>query len=416
MTIAEKIISAHCGKKVRPGDLVLCEVDLCFGQDGTSNLIIERLEELNANKLKIRKAFLVIDHNSPPPNADASNIHKRMRQFAERFNLRLFDVGEGVCHQVVLESGEVLPSRLILGADSHTTTHGALNTFSAGIGSTDAAICFYTGKLWLKTPPTIRIEFEGTLNEGVEGKDIALYLLKILGLNRATYKALEFGGKSLKELPQDFRFTISNMSVEAGAKAAIFEYDSITESWIKTELPDYDKYEPIFPDKNAEYLERIVINLSEIEPMVSIPHSPANVKRISELRDVKIDIGFIGTCTNGRLEDLRRVAKILKGKKIKRNVRLIIVPASKRVFERALKEGLIEIFLQAGAVVFPPGCGVCVGAHGGVPADRENVISASNRNFKGRMGNPNSFIYLSSPSTVAASCIEGKITDPRNFL
>ncbi len=416
MTIVEKIISEHCGKKVKVGDLVLCKVDLCFGQDGTSGLIIERLEELNAQRLKIKKAFLIIDHNSPSPNAKASNVHKKMRDFAKRFNLKLFDIGEGVCHQVVLESGEVLPSKLILGADSHTTTHGALNTLSAGVGSTDAAVCFYTGKLWLKTPPTIRIEFEGTLNKGVEGKDIALYLLKILGSEGANYKVLEFGGDSLKEISQDFRFTISNMSVEAGAKAAIFEYDEITKRWIETELEIRDKITPVVSDNDSEYIEKIKINLSEIEPLVSIPHFPSNVKRAKELEDVEINMGFIGTCTNGRLEDLRRAANILKGRKIREGVRLIICSASKKIFKKALEEGLIETFLEAGAVVFPPGCGVCVGAHGGVPGDKENVISTSNRNFKGRMGNPNSFIYLASPSTVAVSCIEGRIVDPKNFL
>ena len=415
-TIADKILSAHTSEEVKEGKIVLCKVDFCFAQDGTSNIVIDRVEQLKIEKLALENALLVIDHNVPSPNRAISNIHLRMRNFCRKFGIRLSKEGEGVCHQVNIESGLIKPGDLVLGADSHTCTYGALNLFSSGVGSTDIAIVLTTGKTWIKCPSTFRINFSGKLRKGVFGKDVALYIMKIFGENGATYRVLEFGGSGLESLDMDARFTISNMSVECGAKAGIFEPDSILREWLKEKGISYSNL--IFPDKEALYEKVIDINLEQISPLVALPHSPANVCEVKDIesQNIKIDIAFIGTCTNGRLSDLRVASEILKGRKVCSDVRLLIAPASRKIYLEALKEGLIDIFLEAGAIILPAGCGPCVGTHQGIPADGEHVLSTANRNFKGRMGNPQSWIYLASPATVAASSIEGKIVDPRRFL
>lgn len=416
-TISEKIFSSHAGKKVKAGDIALCDIDFCFGQDGTSYLIIENMENLGASSLKVKNSCMVIDHSVPSPSMGVSRVHNRMREFTRDFSIPLFAEGCGICHQVIPESGMIKPGHLVLGADSHTCTYGAINVFSTGVGSTDASVAMATGKNWLKCPESFRIVLKGKLGEGVSGKDVALYITGMFGQDGATYKVLEFSGEGLSGLSIDERLTISNMGVECGAKAAIFPPDGILKKWFKANAQKLNEDDFVYPDPGASYELSREVDLKDIEPLVAYPHSPANVKeaRIAQKEKIKIDIAFIGTCTNGRMGDLRTAARILEGKKVNKDTRLLVGPASRKIFLQALNEGLIEIFTEAGAVILPPGCGPCVGTHQGIPADNEVVLSTANRNFKGRMGNPDAFIYLASPATVAASSIQGKIVDPRDF-
>ncbi len=415
-TIAEKILSNHAKKDLHAGDYAVCDVDFCFGQDGTSVLIVERIEELGIKKLTNKNKFcMVIDHNAPSPSQRVSTVHKRMTDFAKDFKLEVYDVGCGICHQVIPESGSVLPGMLVLGADSHTCTYGALNVFSTGVGSTDLAITLATGKNWFRVPETIKIIIDGKLPNGVFAKDIILYIIGDLTANGSTYKAVEFYGSATKNLSVDSRLTISNMVVEMGAKAGIFEADKKTYSWLKkqgiTKVGNAQK-----ADENAAYSKIIRYDVSKLVPQIARPHTVDNVAPINKIAGKIIHEGFIGTCTNGRLEDLKIAASILKEKKVKKGIKFIVGPASKKVFLDALKLGIIDVLVKAGAVIINPGCGPCVGTHEGVLADNEVALSTANRNFKGRMGNPNAFIYLASPATVAASVIEGKITDPRKFF
>ena len=415
-TIAEKILSKHSGKNLKAGDFAICKVDFCFGQDGTSGIIIDRIKELGIKKLANKKRFcMVIDHNSPSPNQGVSAVHQKMRKFANEKNLNLIDIGCGVCHQVIPEGGFIAPGDLIIGADSHTCTYGALNAFSTGVGSTDLAITLATGKNWFKVPETIKIILEGKLPKGVFPKDVILYLTDQLGSNGCTYKAIEYYGKFVDNLSIDGRLTISNMAVEMGAKTSIFPVDKKVFAWFKKH-GSKRKLNPQKADRDAVYSDTKHYNISKLEPQIAKPHSVDNVSPVRKIAGLKIDEAFIGTCTNGRLEDLKIAAKILKGKKVNPNVKLIVAPASKKIYIEALNLGVIENLLKSGAVIVSPGCGPCVGTHNGVPSDKEVVVSTANRNFKGRMGNPNAFIYLASPATVAASAVEGKIADPRKYL
>lgn len=411
-TIAEKILSNHSGKNLRANDIAICDVDFCFGQDGTSSLIIESFKRLGISDVFDKLKFaMFLDHSSPSPNIGTSTIHKIMRDFAHEKNLKLFEIGDGVCHQLVPEYGFVSCGDLILGADSHTCTYGALNTLASGVGSTDLAITLASGKNWFKVPETIKIAISGKLPIGVYSKDIILSIIRDVGSNGATYKSLEFCGDTLKKLSIEARLTITNMSVEMGAKCGIMYPDSKVLSWIR----DHSKRKPnpVVSDEDARFADVREYEIGALSPQIAKPHTVDNVVSIEEIENVKINQGFIGTCTNGRTEDLGIAAKILKGKVIHPEVRLVIAPASRGTYLEAIKKGFIKIFVDSGAMVVSPGCGPCVGTHNGVPADGENVISTANRNFKGRMGNPNANIYLASPATVAASCIEGKIADPR---
>jgi len=410
-TLAEKILGAHAGREVRAGDIVICNVDFCFGQDGTSSLIMESFKKLGANVFDKNKFAMVIDHSSPSPSIGVSTIHKTMRDFANEKEVKLFDVGEGVCHQLIPERGYVTCGDLVLGADSHTCTYGALNVLSTGVGSTDLAITVASGKNWFKVPESIKVVVSGKLPVASYSKDIILYIIGKMGAKAATYKSVEFTGSGIKDLTVDARFTISNMAVEMGAKFGVMEPDPKVVKWVKTH--SIRQPSPVFPDSDAVYADVKEFDVSKLPPQVAKPHAVDNVASVEELGNVKIDQGVIGTCTNGRLEDLDVAAKILKNKKIHRKVKLIIAPASKGIFLEAVKRGLIETFVEAGATVVGPGCGPCVGTHNGILADAENAISTANRNFKGRMGNPNANIYLASPATVAASCLTGKISDPR---
>jgi len=414
-TIAEKILSAHAGKELKAGDFAICTIDFTFGQDGTSSIIIDRVREMGLTELKT--AFcMVIDHSAPSPNEGVSRVHKKMRAFAADYKTRLFDIGCGVCHQVIPESGKVLPGYLVLGADSHTCTYGALGVFSTGVGSTDLAVALATGKNWFKVPETFKIVINGKLPKGVYAKDLIIHIIGTIGAGGATYKAVEFCGPVIDAMDMDGRMTMSNMAVEMGAKAGFMPQDKKTVEWLRARVPAGTKITPVVPDKDAVYEKVLEFDASALVPQVSIPHSVDTSKPAASLNDVKIQQAFLGTCTNGRLTDLTIAAKVLKGRHVADGVRLIVAPASKPVYTEALKKGLIDIFVQAGGVVVVPGCGPCVGTHNGVPSDGENVISTANRNFKGRMGNPNAFIYLGSPATVAASAIEGRITGPEKYL
>lgn len=414
-TIAEKILSNHAGKDLKAGDFAVCKVDFAFGQDGTSAIIIDRVNELGLTKFKT-KFCMVIDHSAPSPSEGVSGVHKKMRLFAQDYNVGLFDIGCGVCHQVIPESGLVLPGDLVLGADSHTCTYGAIGVFSTGVGSTDLAIALILGKNWFKVPQTFKIIIKGKIPKGVFAKDIILYIIGDIKADGATYKAIEFQGPVIDKLDMDSRFTICNMTVEMGAKVGFTPVDKKTISWIKKRIGKSRKIKPVIPDKDAEYEKVLEYDISKLKPQVSRPHSVDNAVSVDALKDVKINEAYLGTCTNGRLSDLKIAASILKSKKVSPGIKFIVAPASANIYLEALKLGIVDTFIKAGAVIVTPGCGPCVGTHNGVPADGEVVISTANRNFKGRMGNPNAFIYLASPATVTASSIEGRITDPRKYL
>lgn len=414
-TIAEKILSRHAGKDLYAGDFAVCGIDFAFGQDGTSAIIIDRVKELGVRQLKTNFC-LVIDHSAPSPNEGVSRVHKKMRQFSQEYNVSLYDIGCGVCHQVIPESGEILPGDLVLGADSHTCTYGALGVFATGVGSTDLAISLACGKNWFKVPETFKIIVKGKIPKGVFAKDIILYIISSIKADGATYKAVEFTGPVIDKLDMDSRFTICNMVVEMGAKAGFMPQDKTTISWLKERVYQERKIAIVAADPDANYEKTLTYDISDLKPQVSSPHSVDNAVAVDCLSEVMVNQAFLGTCTNGRLQDLKIAARILKGKKVAGGVKFIVAPASRSIFLAALKEGLINTFIESGAVVVSPGCGPCVGTHSGIPADGEVVVSTANRNFKGRMGNPNAFIYLASPATVAASAIEGHITDPRRYL
>jgi len=414
-TIAEKILSAHAGKNLQAHDFAVCKVDFTFGQDGTSSIIIDRIKELGVKKLKAHFC-MVIDHSAPSPSEGVSRVHKKMRDFSRDFNTELFDIGCGVCHQVIPESGNALPRNLILGADSHTCTYGALGAFSTGVGSTDLAIALATGKNWFKVPATIKIIIKGKLPKGVFAKDIILHIIGKIKSDGATYKAVEFSGPVIDSLGMDGRFTMANMLVEMGAKCGFMPVDKKTIAWLKPRIAKNKRIEKIAADKGAVYESIHEFDIAKLKPTVSMPHSVDNISEAASLKKVKIDEAFLGTCTNGRIDDLKVAAHILNKRKVSPKVRLIIAPSSRSVYLEALRLGLVEIFIRAGAAIVAPGCGPCVGTHNGIPSDGESVISTANRNFKGRMGNPTAFIYLASPATVAASALTGFITDPRKYF
>ena len=414
-TISEKIISSHADKDVYAGDIAVVDVDVVMAQDGTGPLAVSQLKKMGFEKVKNpAKSIFFIDHASPSPRKELSNTHAVLRNYAENAGMVLSDVGKGVCHQILVEDF-VSPGQIVIGADSHTCTPGALGSFSTGMGSTDIAVGFALSKTWLMVPQTIMVNFNNEPSKGVYAKDLIIYLIGKISAEGATYKALEFGGSHVKKMTIDDRFTISNMAVEAGAKAGIFESDEVTNRFLKSQGRGND-YSEIRADKNAVYEQTVDIDCSKVEPMVSMPHTVDNTCSVSDIGKVKINQVLIGTCTNGRLIDLRIAADILKNKKVDKNVRLIVVPASKKVYLEAIKEGIIETLIESGAAVQSPGCGPCVGVHQGILGDGEVCLSTQNRNFKGRMGNPDSFIYLSSPATAAYSAIKGYISDVREIL
>lgn len=414
-TISEKILGSHSGTAAKAGDMVVAELDFMMAQDGTAPLAIRSYEGMKGGApAHPERVALCIDHNAPSPLRSVSELHSLMRRFATRHGLELNDVGEGVCHQVMLDKAHVVPGSLVIGADSHTCTYGAVNAFATGVGSTDMAAGMLSGALWFRVPETIKVTVSGKLGVGVSAKDIALMMVGDITADGATYMALEIGGETISALELDERLTICNLAVEMGAKAGLMEADDKTHAFFKgrTAIP----FETVSPDADAEYAREVSYDVSALEPQVARPHQVDNVCAVGEVEGEPVAEGLIGTCTNGRLADLRAAAKILKGRNVASGVRLIVAPASREVMLDALREGLIEVLIEAGAAVMCPGCASCVGTHQGVPGDGESVISTANRNFKGRMGNPEAYIFLASPATVAASSIEGKITDPRKYL
>ncbi|MCL5070842.1 MAG: 3-isopropylmalate dehydratase large subunit [Actinobacteria bacterium] len=414
-TIAEKILSAHAGRNVRAGDIAVVDVDVVMAQDGTGPLTVSQIKKLGFNKVaNPAKSIFFIDHAAPSPRKELSDSHKILRDFAKESGARLSDIGEGVCHQILVES-YVCPGDVVIGADSHTCTSGALGAFATGMGSTDIAVGFALAKTWLLVPQTIRVNFNDKLGRGVYAKDLIIYLIGKITADGATYKVFEFNGSASSKLTMEDRFTISNMAVEAGAKTGIFAADEITNQFL-SQQGRAKCFKEIKADEGAKYESEINIDCSEVEPMISMPHTVDNTIPVSKIDKVKVDQVLIGTCTNGRLSDLKIAAGILKGRKVADDVRLIVVPASKGVYLEALHAGIIETLIESGAAVISPGCGPCVGVHQGILGDGEVCLSTQNRNFKGRMGNPDAFIYLSSPATAAWSAVKGFIADPREVL
>lgn len=410
-TLAEKILSLASGTDAYQGDIVVANVDFAMAQDGTAPLAIEAFKSMGVKKVwDPSRIALVIDHNAPSPNEGVSKLHKLMREWAASQGVILYDIGEGVCHQVMVERGHVKPGKVVLGADSHTCTYGALGALATGIGSTEMAAVFASGQLWLRVPETFLVIVEGKLPSGVYAKDIVLSVIGKVGADGATYMAVEYTGSTIKELSLDGRLTLCNMAVEMGGKTGLVAPDEKVVSFLK-ERGITGGYELLASDEDADFAEKLELDAEDLVPVVACPHSVDNVKPVDEVEGTPVSQVFIGTCTNGRIEDLRIAARVMKGKKVK--VRTIIVPASKEVYLKALREGLIEAFVEAGATVCNPGCGPCVGTHQGIPSPGDVVVSTANRNFKGRMGCDDAEIYLASPHTAALAAVTGEIRDPR---
>jgi 3-isopropylmalate/(R)-2-methylmalate dehydratase large subunit len=413
-TLAEKILSEKSGQDAHAGDIVIASVDVAAFQDGTGPLGVRQLQKMRLERVRAPKSILFLDHAAPSPRKELSNDHMLLREFSRKTGAVLSDVGDGVIHQRLVES-YAKPGDVVIGADSHTCTSGALGAFATGMGSTDVAIGMAMGKTWLKVPDTFRVEVTGEFRPGVYSKDLILYLIGMLGADGATYKALEFGGPAIEKMSMESRFVLSNMAVEAGAKTGLIASDTKTKQYLKAR-GRVKEWRPFIPDKGARYERVIKINASKLVPQVAFPHTVDNTRSIGEAKGVRVDQVFLGTCTNGRIEDLKIAARILRGKKRASQTRLVVVPASRDVYMAAMQSRLLEVFVRAGGIIMGPGCGPCVGVHQGVLGDGEVCLSTANRNFRGRMGNPEGFVYLASPATAAYSAITGKISDPREVF
>ena len=414
-TLSEKILSKSSGTDAKAGDIVIAKVDLDFIQDTTGPLTARQFK---AGKFKGvapgMQMAVFLDHAAPSPIKDMSNDHIFLRAFAAEIGANLFDIGDGACHQVVSEKF-ARPGDLIIGTDSHTVTAGGLGAFATGMGSTDAAVVFALGKTWFRVPEAFNMHVTGNFDRGVSAKDLILYIIGKIGADGATYKSLEFTGTGVKNIPVSGRLTIANMAIEAGAKVGIFPSDTLTRDFLAGQGRAKD-YKPLAADKDAVYEMTMEIDLSKLEPAVAKPHTVDNFALAKNLGNVKIQQVYLGSCTNARVDDLEIAAGILKGKKVARGTRLVVAPASRKVLLDALAEGIISTLVEAGAAVVPPGCGACLGVHQGVLGDGESCLSTANRNFKGRMGNPEAFVYLGSPATAAATALCGVITDPREVM
>ncbi|BAZ96967.1 3-isopropylmalate dehydratase large subunit [Dehalococcoides mccartyi] len=414
-TLAEKILSLKSGSDASAGDIVVSKVDLAFVQDTTGPLTVREFWDNGFTKLaNPSRTALFLDHAAPSPQRQLSTDHILLRKFARDTGALIFDVGEGVCHQLVAEK-LARPGDVIVGADSHTVTAGGLGAFSTGMGSSDIAVAFALGKTWFRVPETIKVVVSGRFKHGIYAKDLILYLIGLIGADGATYKALEFSGNVVNNMTIAERLTIANMAVEAGAKVGLFPSDRQTLEYLRSVGREAD-YQPLAADEDAVYERVIEIDATALEPMVAKPHTVDNTATARELKGTKLDQVFIGTCTGGRLDDLAVAAAIFKNRRHHPQTRLIVTPASQKVYLEAIRLGYIEILVQAGANVMPPGCGACLGVHQGVLGDGEVCLSTANRNFKGRMGNPEGFIYLASAATAAASAIKGEISDPREVM
>jgi 3-isopropylmalate/(R)-2-methylmalate dehydratase large subunit len=414
MTITEKILAGHTGKKsVSPGDLIMSKVDIALGNDITAPLSIEEFKKIGAKKVFNKdKVVLVPDHFAPNKDIKSAQQVRILKDFAREYKItNYFEMGRmGIEHALLPEVGLVLPGDVIIGADSHTCTYGALGAFSTGVGSTDLAAAMITGEIWFKVPESMKFIFYGKLKKWVTGKDLILYTIGKIGVDGALYKAMEFTGEIIDNLSIDGRFTMANMAIEAGAKSGIINPDDITMEYVEGRAKR--KFKIYKSDKDASYSEVFEFNGDDIEPQVAFPHLPSNTKPISKVGNVKIDQVVVGSCTNGRISDLREAASVLKGKKVHKDVRMIVIPATQRIYKMAIDEGLINIFIDAEVVVSTPTCGPCLGGHMGVLAEGERAISTTNRNFVGRMGHPKSEVYLSNPAVAAASAVLGKISSP----
>jgi len=418
MTITEKILAAHTSEGVvTPGELIDVSIDVIMGHDLSTPLAIHEMEKIGAKKVfDPEKIILVPDHFTPNKDVNAAESCKRMREFAERQGIaHYYEIGEmGIAHALLPEQGLVVPGDVIVGGDSHSCTYGAIGSFATGVGSTDLAAAMLTGTLWLKVPESMKLILRGKPRRWVSAKDLILHILGDLGVDGALYKAMEFAGDTVELLPISGRLTMANMVVEAGAKNGIFGVDKITETYLHGRARR--EYRVFQSDPNARYADVREYDVGSLEPMVAFPFSPGNVRPVSEATDVSIDQVVIGSCTNGRIEDLRMAAEVLQGRKVAPGVRLIVIPATQDIYGRAIKEGLLEIFLAAHGVVSPPTCGPCVGGHMGVLAKGESAASTTNRNFIGRMGHPESMVYLVSPAVAAASAVKGRIAHPDEVI
>ncbi|TET17712.1 MAG: 3-isopropylmalate dehydratase large subunit [Candidatus Cloacimonadota bacterium] len=414
-TFVEKILGNSSGKDATSGTIVEVEPDLCMSHDN-AGLVIKKFREIGSPDVwNPEKVVIILDHRAPAESIKTANEHRNIRDFVTQQGIKNFyGIGEGICHQIVIEKLFILPGQIAIGTDSHTTSYGAIAAFSTGVGATEMAAVWATGKIWFKVPESYKVVIRGNIPQGVYAKDIILSIIGNIGSGGAIYKSIEFYGETVEKMTISDRFVLSNQSMEMGAKSAVIAFDRMTANYISEK--GVFAFEPIFADNDAVYEKIFEYDVSHMEPQVAFPHSVDNVKPVSEAKSIKPNQVFIGSCTNGRMDDLEIAAKILDGKKIAKHVRLIIGPASKEIYLKAIKTGLIEIFLSSGAVIINPGCGPCLGAHQGIIADGEIAGSTTNRNFKGRMGSTEGEVYLVSPATAAATAITGKITDPREFL
>ena len=413
MTITEKILAKASGNSVvKAGDIVEANIDVAMAHDGLGPIVFDAMRELGREIWDLDKVVVVIDHSAPPSALMHADLVRNTLDFVRDYNVKHLYNMQGVAHQLLPENGFVSPAGVIVGTDSHTCTYGGLGAFSTGIGSTEMAAVFSTGKLWFRVPETIKVNVTGKLQEHVMAKDIILKTLSILGADGATYKALEFTGNCIEDLSVDGRLTLCNMAVETGAKNGIVACDEKTVEYLKGRVST--PYEPLYSDADAEYCQVIEIDANELAPQVACPHSPANVVDVDKVAGKVVDQVLIGTCTDGRMEDFRVAAAFLKGKKIPNHIRCLILPASNEIYRKLMEEGLIEIFLDAGCVILNANCGPCGGMHEGLIAKGEVCLGTHNRNFKGRMGNPEGEIYLSSPAVAAVSAIAGQIVNPQN--
>ncbi|MBL7156978.1 MAG: 3-isopropylmalate dehydratase large subunit [Candidatus Omnitrophica bacterium] len=420
-TITEKILRSHIKKKsIKPGDFINAKIDFCLGNDVTAPIAIEEFEKTSAKKVFDKSRIALIpDHFTPAKDMKSANNARMLYEFSKKHDIEhYYEVGRmGIEHALLPELGLVLPGNLVIGADSHTCTYGALGCFSCGVGSTDLAAAFIRGECWFKVPETIKFVYRGKLKKWVSGKDLMLYTIGDIGVDGALYKAMEFRGEAIKALPMDDRFSMCNMAIEAGAKSGIMEPDKTTISYVKQAIrknkPKRKSFKIYKSDKDAEYAAVKEYDVSKIEPQISLPHLPSNTKPVNRVKNVAIDQVVIGSCTNGRISDLEIAAKILKGKKVKHGVRLIVIPATQAIYSEAVEEGYAKTFVEAGGVFSTPSCGPCLGGHLGILAEGEKCVATTNRNFVGRMGHPKSEVYLASPAVAAASAVRGRIAHPK---
>ena len=418
MTFAEKVLASYADEKETvPGQIVTVHPDHLLTHDNTAAIIQKIPDELQQYGIASSDLpVIVIDHVVPAASEKTALNHKNIREFVNKYDIKHFyDAGEGICHQVVVEKGLALPGKILLGSDSHTCSYGAVGAFSSGIDRTEAAALMLTGQTWLKVPQSIKITLENSLPKGVSSKDLILHIIGDISASGATYCSVEYHG-DVNQLSVDDRFTIANMGVEMGAKNSVFFVDEVTKRYLSSIGVKEQDYSPVYADEDARYGQKLNYDLSTVVPMIAKPHTVDNTTTAESVQDIDIQQCLIGTCTNGRLSDLKVAADIVNGKKVDENVRLLILPASRTILKEALNQGIIQTLVDAGAMILPPGCGPCLGAHQGVLSPGERCLSTANRNFKGRMGSKDAEIYLGSPATVSASALTGHITDPREVM